>query len=638
MKIPWWKTKDVAAAVVPYARGLADRSRQRTLLDYFYRSVYEGRPFRSSGNSSSGDYARFFDRAQARLNASKSVADTVVNRLIKRQALPIMTATDADWTLKTRARHLSRYVRALLMSSEFQALAPQIAFDAVQIGDGFIQVVDGADGISFERVPRDELFVEPRELRYNMPRQMHRRRRISRYVLWEKFDDKKARAAIEAAPSCDRSLDRSLGVDMRGDEDDDQIDVWESWHLPSGPDADDGLVATCIEGYTLHSACWEQDVFPIVGFSWTRPSEGYWGRGMIEEGLGLQVAIDRSLSAIINNAEAMSGMHVFVRRGSATPKQHLAGGPRPRLVEYDGAVPPQFVAPPPFNPAQLQFLQWMMSQMYEMPGVSQATASSKSPLGNGASGVALDNMMDIESDRFSEKELSLALFRLDVARSIVAVNKQGAISDKKDGRKRVVTWDDKDVMRSIDWSDVDLKRDQFAYRLEATNFIPETRAGKLSTINELSKAGVFADPAMISTLFDEPDIDRAFRMQNAASNAVEAMLEQASDPDDDMPTIDPHLDLALIVKMGKQQYNRLLANRAGKSEPGREALSRVRDYIELAQAAIDKSKTAEAPPPAPPDGGMGSAPPMPPPGGPPIPMGGPPMPDMGTMPPQGAMQ
>src|SRR5690606_1169572 len=151
--------------------------------------------------------------------------------------------------------------------------------------------------------------------------------------------------------------------------------------------------------------------------------------------------------------------------------------------------------------------------------------------------VALDNMMDIESDRFAEKELSYSNWRLTVARCIVTVNKVAAA---KDDAKRVITWDDGKLLRSVDWKKVDLERDQFAYKLEPTNFIPETRAGKLATVNELSKAGVLSDPSMVASLFDEPDLARANRLQNSSFDVVQMLCDTAADLDEPMPAIDPH--------------------------------------------------------------------------------------------------
>lgn len=620
---PWWLLEDPAPKLVPYVRALEAKQRSRVLMDYFFRAVYEGRPFRSVG-SATRDFGQLMKRTQARLPSTRSAVDTIVNRLIKRRAMPVMTATDADWSLKTRARRLSRYIRSSLSSAQFEAMAPQLLFDAAVVGTGCLQVCEARAGVEFERVPREEIILEPRELRYNLPRQLHRKRRVSRWVLMAKFSDKASVRAIEAAEPADRSLDRSLG-DTGSDEDDDQVDVWESWRLPSAHDAEDGRHVICLDGATLADEEWCQDVFPFAFLNWFQPASGFWGSGIVEASLPLQVAADRTLSAILENADAVSGLHVFIRRGSQVPKGHL-GGAGPRAVEYDGAIPPQFVAPSPFNAAQFQLLQWLDSQVHEKAGASLAAAASKSPLGMNASGVALDNMMDIESDRFGEKELAYGHFRLSVAQCIIAVNKHAA-SNAGD-EKRVISWDDKDVLRSIDWDKVDLERDQFSYRLEAANFLPETRAGKLSAIAELSKAGVFTDPNVIASLFDEPDLERANRLRNAGTDAIERMLEAAEDPDVDPPTPDVHLDLAQAQEMGKQYYRRLLANNAPE-----EVLSRVRDFVEMCKAIADRGATAAPPgPPAvdPMAGGLPPDPmavPMAAPGAPPMGMpGGMPMP------------
>jgi hypothetical protein len=55
-------------------------------------------------------------------------------------------------------------------------------------------------------------------------------------------------------------------------------------------------------------------------------------------------------------------------------------------------------------------------QAFELTGVSQASAtSSKSSLGPGASGVALDTQYDIESERFAMVEAQYARYRMDAA-------------------------------------------------------------------------------------------------------------------------------------------------------------------------------------------------------------------------------
>jgi hypothetical protein len=270
-------------------------------------------------------------------------------------------------------------------------------------------------------------------------------------------------------------------------------------------------------------------------------------------------------------------------------KNHLRAR-HPVVIEHDGNAP-QFVAPNPVAPQQIQFLEWLIQKAYEISGISQMSASSKNPLGSNASGKALDTMYDIESDRFAQVETGYAMFICDLGTLMIdEARDMVAEAGDRDGDSDLKKSDLAKWIRDIDWAKVDIDAGDYHLGVEPINFLPDSRAGKLAFVKEMASAGLIPDPSMTASLFDEPDIARMNRWTLGPVRNLERVMEGLADPKVQMLDIAPdeYMNLKLGILMAKGELEDAASLGADET-----VLERYRQWIGLAKDA-DSTATSGA--------------------------------------------
>lgn len=553
----------------------------------------------------------------ARLNATKSIIDTFVSRLSKDRPMPSFDVDDAEWALKRKAKQYRKFIVGEMLKTEFDDLSRDALLDGAILGNAFTRIDDGENDVYAERVPVNEMLFDERECRYGKPQQAVRMYRLARDYLEELFP--KFKAEIRMAPPSARRPDdnqRDLALMNLGD----YVDVFEPWHLPSTPDSDDGRHAICIDNATLVFEKWFEPRFPWAMLRLFKPRLGLWGTGFVDQLASLQHRVNCIVRDLQLNLAATGRGHFLVNEANDIATELLSGW-QPFKLKFKGNQPPTYVAPTPFNPAQLEALAFFIDKMYDLTGVAQSAATSKSSLGAGASGIALDTQYDIDSDRFRMPQSNYARYRLDGAqRYIDAAARVARRREKMKGEKKsyvAVSWKTRDSIERLEYTKVELKEGQYCLKIEAVNFLPDTRAGKLAVVEQLAKAGVI-EQWLVPTLFDEPDLVQANGIILAPFRNAMRKMDELADETLPMPMPEAYNDLDLELKLATAYYNRVQEERAPQ-----EVQIRFKDYCDLVTDAIKtKQKQAQLP-----DGSIapGAAPPMAPAEGP-LPGGVPAMP------------
>ena len=547
----------------------------------------------------------------ARLNALKAICDTFTSRLSKDRPMPDIVTDDSDWEMKRRAKKYRAFIVGHMSETDFDDLSRRALHDGTRLGSGFTRIDDNDDAVFAERIPVNDLLFDRRECKYGKPQQAIRIQRVARDYLAELFPA--SRAAIERAPS---SLRRKDDSDIDGDgprvgDLEDYVDTWEGWHLPTLRESTNGRHVLCFDtddpkAGTLVSEPWLEPRFPWSHFQLGDPDWGIYPEGFVDQLVMLQHRVNCIVRDIQLNLAATGRGHFLVNEANDIPTEMLSGF-QPFKLKFKGATPPTWNAPSPFNPAQMGALEMFIRQMYDMTGVSQAAATSKSALGAGASGVALDTQYDIDSDRFRMPQANYARYRLNGAQCYLDAAKRVARrrSEAK-GKKRswvAVSWKNRDAIQKLEYDKVALEDGSYRLRIEAVNFLPDTRAGKLSVVEQLAKAGVIPR-WLVPTLFDEPDLQQANSIMLAAFQNAMRKMDDLADEDLPVPSPEPYNDLDLELKIVVAYYNRVQIDRAPE-----EIQERYRQYADLVTDAI-KTKQKQEPMLQPPAEMM--APPMPP--------------------------
>lgn len=523
----------------------------------------------------------------AKLNATKTIIDTFASRLSKDKPMPAFDTTDADWDLKRKARLYRQFIVGKMKETEFDDLSTDAVLDGSIVGNALTLINDDENDVYAERIPVNELLFDERECRYGKPQSAYRVQRVARDYLAELFPHQ--RAEIARAPASVRRPD-DAGVMMNLE---DYIDAFSCWHLPATPESEDGRFALCLETTTLVHTLWHDPRFPWSHLRLFKPRMGLWGSGFVDQLANLQHRVNCIVRDLQLNLQATGRGHFLVNEQNDVPTDSLTGW-QPFKLKFKGGTPPQFVAPTPFNQAQLNALQFFIQQMFDLTGVSQAAATSKSSLGPGASGVALDTQYDIDSDRFRLPQTNYARYRLDAAQRYIDASARVARRRQEEkGKKRsyvAVSWKNRDSIERLEYDKVSLEKEQYVLKIEPVNFLPDTRGGKLSVVEQLAKAGVIPQ-WLVPTLFDEPDLQQANSIMLAPWRNAMRKMDLLADADKPTPVPEPYNDLELELKVVTAYYNRVQEEGAPE-----EIQTRFRDYADLVTDALKpKNPPAEMP-------------------------------------------
>lgn len=620
----WWQLTGARAlsAAWSWADRLKPRQRTENAMDLIHEAIYLGVPLSSSQNNTpSLEWLRqqSSTSATAHLNQIGGIVDTIVARLGRRRPMPIIGCDDAAYSEKLYARRASRVLRRKMGTPNVERMCPQVMRDTCIRGSGFVYTYPRGGDVHTMRVPRHELIVDPVESKYGKTRTLARVYLEDRDVVAKLYP---AHAeAIKMASRASRDEWSPYEYDISSDPD--QVELICIWRLPTQKGEDDGKFIVGIRGLQpLQECTWKVPRFPFAGMHYTAPVRGFFGTGLVRALAPLQSKVNDVHRSIQEDIYWGGSMKWVVPRGSNVNKNHLRTR-HPAVLEHDG-VAPQIVPGNPISRDATDYLRWLIQQMYELSGVSQASAQSKNPLGPNASGKALDTMYDMESDRFSHVEMQYAMFRVDIGQCILDVAQQLAEdhdSDDEDAPE-LAKW-----ITEIDWAKFDVDGGNYHLNLEPINFLPDARAGKLDTVSDMGKAGILSDPIEAAALFDEPDIARANRHLLGPYRYCEKTMEMLADLsvplEDCTPT--PQMPPALAKKMALGELGNAAAEGAEDV-----VLGRFRWFLQMLEGEAATAAAAATPQPgampgatAPP--GAGAPPPMPgapPPMMPPLPGNG----------------
>jgi hypothetical protein len=385
----------------------------------------------------------------------------------------------------------------------------------------------------------------------------------------------------------------------------DMILVIEAWHLRSSKSANDGVRAIAIENCTLLSEDWEKDFFPFVFQRWSPRLLGFYGAGLAEELIGIQLEINKLLRNIQISQHLMCVPQVWLEVQSKVVTKHVnneIGG-----IKFYTGREPKFITPPGMSAEVYNHLENLWNKGFQITGISQLSASSQKPSGLDAA-VALREMQDIESERFMLVGQRYEDAFMDATRII-----ESFLNDIADaGGNPAVRLKAGEHAYTLKWSECRLPEDSYICRPFPTSLLPSTPSGKLQKVQEMLQAG-FWEKEEAMELLDFPDTKAVTNLKVAQRRDLKRQIEKIIDTGE-YEAPEPFINLEMAKQLAQSYY---LAGRAeGMPEQRLELLRR---FMEDVQALL-----MPPPPPMMPPEMMGAAAP-----------GVPPMPTGEVMPPLG---
>lgn len=514
----WWqvkksdRAKSIFAVVTHLARYDDARQRQYEISAKLYGNT---QLLGVTGLTKQGSSQQNTIKERLTYNVVQSAGDTVTSKMVKNKPKPLFLTSGGDWKLHRKAKKLDKFVEGCFYENDAYKLGSKIFREGFVLGDGLVQVFEHYRRVKYERALASELYVDWFESYYGNPRQLHRVKNVDRQVLMDMFPESKR--AIEKAKTA------SFGATSANMQIADQVTVIESWHLPSGPEANDGMHTIGLEEDTLFEEEWKKPFFPFAKFSWGQRLYGYWSQGGAEQIQNIQYEINKILWLIQRSFQLAGTFKVFLAAGSKIVKEHL-NNDIGAIAEYVGTEP-KYVVPPIVPMEMYSQLQNLKNAAFEQLGVSQLSAASKKPDGLN-SGKALREFNDIESDRFmtigqayEDFFLQLARLTVDCAKDIYS--REGSYSVKVPGKKFIET---------IDWKEIDLADDEYYLKIFPVSSLPNDPAGRLQTVQEYVQAG-FIGPRTARRLLDFPDLEAVEGLESAKEDYLHMILEKIVDAD-----------------------------------------------------------------------------------------------------------
>lgn len=315
----------------------------------------------------------------------------------------------------------------------------------------------------------------------------------------------------------------------------------------------------------------EFDIPPVAILYLEQPLKGSSSVSLADNVYPIQMQVE-SLCKKIHLAHELSPANtIFVQQGSEVKASLLSneiGQVYPFKPIAGVTAPPVIVSTPPaMDPGWLAMLQFWVAQAFEMPGISQLSAQMKKPSGIN-SGVALQTVEDVESDRHNPWLQSFIRLFMDLANIIIEVFPAGEeVLPARRGRA------------SIRWSDIKRERDSFSIQFSASSSLSKDPKTKMEQVEKLIAMKVI-NPSLAANLLEFPDLESAYSITASSYDYCQRIIERAVEENDF-----DFYEAVNIEQLFGETVNTLL--RLDANDEKKETLDRLVKLLEIVKGKMD---------------------------------------------------
>lgn len=457
-----------------------------------------------------GRHSTLLDGYGLSLNIIKSCVDTLMSKLGKNRPRVRFVTDNGTDTLQVRARRLQRYVDGVFAQQRVYQSSKKVLMEALVYGTGAFKVFSDDDGIRIEAVRINELYVDFADGNYGTPSQLFQKKLASRLTLQRLYPAKAGELANESNARVDVSS-----------RDTDQLDVTESWLLPTNAGTKDGRHVISTGRVVLLDEVWDRPRFPFVFLRWNSAAlSGFFNPGLAKELLPIQARCNEFLGTFskalrLSIPKLMVDSNTVVSPGEFND---IIGGVV-RLNTMAGGMAPQYQTPQMLVAGDAYKFLWdLYSKAYEVSGINQMAAAGTKPSGLD-SGAAQREYNDLASERFSSLAMDHEQCFLELAEAVIDESK------RFHGKKDKVQLTGGGHTETIPWGDVDMDRDAFHMTMFPASLLPTQPAARLAAIQEYAQAG-FIDRETLMALAGMPDVSEEELLVSAPYRAAYHIIDR----------------------------------------------------------------------------------------------------------------
>ena len=268
---------------------------------------------------------------------------------------------------------------------------------------------------------------------------------------------------------------------------------------------------------------WDANILPFAILRWSNPVKASSSTCVVDLLFGIQKQINYLLSQIKDASKSSFGIKYIVPTDSDVKINRLNNS-NGEVIEYtpqmtpNGVMPVQPVTPAFMDGQWFSALQQFKQDAYEMVGISQLSAMSQKPSGLNT-GVGLQTMEDIESDRFETQLNSVIRVYVDIAKICMEVF---------DPLEEVLP---SSIYRGhITWKDITEARNLMSIQFSSLDKISKDPVVKQQIISQWVNSG-YISRAHAMQLLEIPDDVRGYSLMNRDLNAVLAVIDDCIEKD-----------------------------------------------------------------------------------------------------------
>lgn len=316
--------------------------------------------------------------------------------------------------------------------------------------------------------------------------------------------------------------------------------------------------------------------YPIVNIYYNEPISNGKTVSIVDELEGIQTQIDLINAKIAATSQLTPANLVFIDEQSGLKSSDVNNkdcqiypvGIQPGNT----ANPVNVVTPVPFDASWSTMLDFYINKAYDMIGISQLSAQSRKPSGLD-SGVALQTMEDIESDRFEVQVNHFINAYIDVTRKLIEIIPEDFEILPADKYQSTMTW-------------ATLKEQNNLYKVQysAATSLSKDPAERAKQIIQMSQIGLI-NPSKAAELMDMPDLTDAYTDAEAMEMAVAAVINNAVEYD--LYDVPEYVSLTSLAREISLEQNQLFISMAAGKDNSEVAES-LRRLNELDAIVADK--------------------------------------------------
>lgn len=267
-----------------------------------------------------------------------------------------------------------------------------------------------------------------------------------------------------------------------------------------------------IEGMSIYQFDeYESAKVPFIQLHYSSPIVGNSSLSIVDMLNSIQLEIDILMSKVKDASQLSPALTFFVPEGNNVKVAQLDNRVG-NIIQYrptpNMTSSPVTTSAPAFIDGQyMQTVEQLKQTAYELVGISNLSAQSQKPAGLN-SGIALQTMENIESDRFETQLNQVIRAYVDIAKTCINVypKEQNILPDS-------------DKRLSIKWRDIVEEVNRMSIQFSGADALSKDPSTKLQQLQMMAQAGILPQ-SRIAQFMEIPDIDTGYSLSNSAVNAV----------------------------------------------------------------------------------------------------------------------